>query len=155
MPESCECGKHAGILSACTRGKKTSDLRLGGGMLDMSELEEYGGSPTPSPGRAGDGQRWPVPVARSDYGQEDDANATYDYGQEGDANATDDYGDQQWRGKKKDQYLLKKAVFSHGCEEYRKTDSFVLTMVLRLLVTSNSLQFLSIILVPIPWLYET
>lgn len=51
-------------------------------------------------------------------------------------------------------YELKKEVHKDGCEEHRTRYVYVLTGVLRLLVTSNSLQFLSIIMIPIPWLYE-
>ena len=52
------------------------------------------------------------------------------------------------------QYELKTAVHRSGCEEDRSRAVHVLTGMLRLLVSSLSLQFLSLLFIPLPWLYE-
>ncbi|XP_037086104.1 uncharacterized protein LOC119106873 [Pollicipes pollicipes] len=53
-----------------------------------------------------------------------------------------------------DEYQLKREVHEDGCEEHRIKYVHVLSVLLRLLVSSNSLKFISIIMIPIPWLYE-
>ena len=45
-------------------------------------------------------------------------------------------------------------VFKSGCEKDRARCVYILTGMLRLLVSSVALQFISILFIPLPWLYQ-
>ncbi|KAF0305684.1 hypothetical protein FJT64_022716 [Amphibalanus amphitrite] len=51
-------------------------------------------------------------------------------------------------------YELTTPVFKNGCEKDRAHCVYVLTGMLRLLVSSVALQFLSLLFIPLPWLYQ-